>query len=101
MSDTAPTPETDRIMDNVRVAVEADSREQSFAYIEEVRREVESLERERDEARAEVARLRELVGRLDRIVCGWHPVYRNTELGQEVKHALAAVRGETTKEEAK
>ena len=46
MSDT---PKTDRIMGNIQIAITADTREQSIAYKEEARREIENLERERNE----------------------------------------------------
>lgn len=36
-------PETDRIMENIQIAIAADTREQSIAHREEARREIENL----------------------------------------------------------
>lgn len=41
-----PTPRTERIMDNIVVAMRSDTREQSIAHFEEAKREIETLERE-------------------------------------------------------
>lgn len=61
----SPTPETELIMDNMRVAMNADNEGQRVAHTDEVRRCVEELERERDVARQQNVNL---MGRLTRIV---------------------------------
>jgi hypothetical protein len=49
------TPRANIIMDNVRIAIQADTREQSIAHREEAQREIESIEEELNAARAELA----------------------------------------------
>jgi hypothetical protein len=50
MNDT-PTPKTDRIMENILIAIDADNTGQSSQHREEARREIEQIERELAEAR--------------------------------------------------
>ncbi len=58
MSDQ-PTPRTERIAENIEIAIRADKREQSIAHKEEAIREIEQLERELAEAREQRDRLAE------------------------------------------
>lgn len=60
-TDQRPTPKTERIMDNVRVAMCADNDDQRINHKEEVMREIEQLERECDEAREELAKIEQKV----------------------------------------
>jgi hypothetical protein len=63
MNDT-PTPETDRIMENILLAIDADNTGQSSDYREEARREIAGLERELADARAQRDSLATICGEL-------------------------------------
>ena len=54
MNDT-PTPKTDRIMENILIAIDADNTGQSSQHREEARREIEQIERELAEARGQIS----------------------------------------------
>ena len=65
------TPRTNLIMDNIAVAISADTREQSIAHREEAHREIEQLELElaavtadRDALKSVVEKVTELMGGL-------------------------------------
>ena len=57
MSDT-PTPKTDRIMENILIAIDADNTGQSSQHREEARREIEQIERELAEALSIIDQIR-------------------------------------------
>ena len=52
------TPVTANIMGNIHIAMNADTREQAIAHLEDAQREIESLEEDRDLWRAEAERWR-------------------------------------------
>jgi hypothetical protein len=87
MSDT---PRTNWIMDNVTVAINADTREQSHAHKDEARREIEELERERDKWRDIAERLVNAVHLAnDKVGCCDDHCWRCCERDETIDKALA------------
>jgi len=87
-----PTPLTKLIMDNVSIAISADTREQSLAHKEEAQREIEDLERslaERTEERDKLLEKQSWLIAHPTAIEAAHQVVEWTKCEQERDTALA------------
>lgn len=78
------TPESARIIENIDIAMHADTREQSLAHLEEAHREIERMERDRNTARVVAA---DSIRELDRIL-NTGDTYATREIVENLKDFL-------------
>jgi len=78
------TPDSARIIENIDIAMRADTREQSLAHLEEAHREIETMENDRNTARVVAA---DAIRELDRIL-DTGDTYASREIVQNLKDLL-------------
>ena len=78
------TPESARIIENIDIAMRADTREQSLAHLEDAHREIENMERDRNTARVVAT---DAIRELDRIL-DTGDTYASREIVQNLKDFL-------------
>ena len=90
------TPESARIIENIDVAMRADTREQSLAHLEDAHREIENMERDRNTARVVAT---DAIRELDRIL-DTGDTYAGREIVQNLKDFLRGDSSENANMEA-